>query len=144
MTALYEYTFKRRRISDSVPARCDAPELAYEHVKDLVNEELESLVVVVLNRKYKAIGRETLYRGTISGCSLRLAEIFRLCVRIGGAAVVLAHPHPSGDPTPSAEDVRSTRDCVTAGRLLGIDVIDHIVVGEQGWVSMRSTHQGFD
>jgi len=137
VTALYSYTFTRRRIADSLPSRCDTAELAYEHVRDLIHEETELLVVVVLNRKQRAIARETVYRGTVAGMSVRIGELFRTAVRLNGCGILIAHNHPSGDPQPSADDIRTTRDAIAAGRLLGINVVDLLIIGDPGWVSMR-------
>lgn len=143
MTTLYDYTFTRRKIADSLPSRCDTAELAFEHVRDISNEETEVLVVLVLNRKQRAIARETVYRGTVSGMSVRIAELFRTAIRLNGSGILVAHNHPSGDPTPSGDDIRTTRDAIAAGRLLGIEVIDHLVVGDPKFVSMRGERLAF-
>jgi DNA repair protein RadC len=143
---MYAYTFTRKRIADAPPAaRCDTPELLAQTVAPLLDDaETERLVVVALDRKHKAIGAETVYVGTVSGTSVRIAELFRLAVRLNASGIAIAHNHPSGDPSPSADDIRTTRDAVSAGRLLGIEVVDHLVYGDAAtWVSMRRAHIGF-
>jgi DNA repair protein RadC len=132
----YAYSFTRRRIADS--ARADTPELAAAFVLPLFDgAEQERLLVVLLDRKHTTIGVEEVYRGTVSGSPVRIAEVFRAAVRLGASGILLAHNHPSGDPTPSADDIRTTRDAVAAGRLLGIEVVDHIIAGENRYQSMR-------
>jgi DNA repair protein RadC len=75
---------------------------------------------------------------------IRTAEVFRDAIKENAAAVIIAHNHPSGDPTPSPEDVRVTRDLVVAGKLLDIEVLDHLVIGHQRYVSLRRKKLGFD
>lgn len=134
----YEYRFTRHAIGER--ARCDMPDLAHEAVAPLfAGAESERLVVVALDRKQRTLAAETLYVGNVAGCSVRMAEVFRLAVRVNASGLILAHNHPSGDPTPSADDLRSTRDARAAGRLLGVEVIDHLILGDEGgrWVSLR-------
>ena len=85
-----------------------------------------------------------LYRGSVSSAPVRVAEAFREAVRRNATAIALAHNHPSGDPEPSADDVELTRALVEAGRLLEIDVLDHLVIGHGRWVSLRERRLGFD
>src|SRR5579884_573668 len=106
-----------------------APELA-----DLAQEQLR---VVLLDTKNHILGTQLVYQGGINATAIRLADCFREAVARGAASVVFAHNHPTGDPTPSPEDVRLTRDAGQVGELLGIELLDHIVVGRQGHVSLR-------
>ena len=69
---------------------------------------------------------------------MRVGEVFRDAVRRQAAAVVVVHNHPSGDPTPSADDLRITAELAEAGRLLDIELLDHVVIGAEGWVSLRA------
>jgi DNA repair protein RadC len=75
---------------------------------------------------------------------IRVGEVFRDAVRWNSASVIVLHNHPSGDPTPSPEDVAVTRAMVQAGRLLDIEVLDHLVIGRQEFVSLKSKGLGFD
>lgn len=106
----------------------------------------EELRLLVLDTKHRLVTAQTLYRGTLSAAPGRIAELFREAVRRNAAKVALAHNHPSGDPTPSAQDVQFTREAVAAGRLLDMDVLDHVVIGHgpDRWVSMRRMGLGFD
>jgi DNA repair protein RadC len=100
--------------------------------------EREELRVAVLNTKNVVTTLLTVYVGSLAGSSVRVGEVFREAVRRNGAAVVVAHNHPSGDPTPSAEDLRITEELASAGRLLDIALLDHLIIARDRWVSLRS------
>jgi DNA repair protein RadC len=100
--------------------------------------EREELRVAVLNTKNAVTALCTVYAGSLAGSPVRVGEVFREAVRRTGAAVVVAHNHPSGDPTPSAEDLRITADLAEAGRLLDIPLLDHVVIARGRWVSLRA------
>jgi len=100
--------------------------------------EREELRVLVLNTKNVVRSMSTVYVGNLAGSSVRVGEIYRDAVRRVGAGVVVVHNHPSGDPTPSADDLRITTEIADAGRLLDIGLIDHLVIGTAGWVSLRA------
>ena len=118
--------------------RCDTPELAAAALAPhFAHLEREALIVALLSRKQRLVGVRHLYSGSVSGTPVRIAELFEDAVRRTAPAILLAHNHPSGDPTPSADDIRTTREAAQAGRLLGIDVIDHVVFGAGRWVSLR-------
>jgi DNA repair protein RadC len=92
----------------------------------------EQLRVVLLDTKNGVLDVCLVYQGGLNATVIRLADCFREAVRAGAAALVLVHNHPSGDPTPSPEDVALTKEAAKAGDLLGIEVLDHIVVGREG------------
>jgi DNA repair protein RadC len=100
--------------------------------------EHEELRVLLLNTKNVVLAVLPLYRGNLAGSSVRVGEVFRDAVRRQAAAIVVVHNHPSGDPGPSADDVRITGDLAEAGRLLDIELLDHVVVAANGWVSLRA------
>jgi DNA repair protein RadC len=100
--------------------------------------EREELRVLLLNTKNVVTAATTVYAGNLAGSSVRVGEVFRLAVRRQAAAIVVVHNHPSGDPTPSADDLRITAELAEAGRLLDIELLDHVVVGADGWVSLRA------
>lgn len=87
----------------------------------------------------------TLCRGTVSAAPGRIAELFREAIRRNASRIAIAHNHPSGDPTPSADDIEFTSAAVEAGRLLEVEVLDHVVIGQAArrWVSMRERRLGF-
>lgn len=100
--------------------------------------EQEELRVLLLNTKNVVTGMETVYAGNLAGSSVRVGEVFRDAVRRQAAAIVVVHNHPSGDPSPSADDLRITAELAEAGRLLDIELLDHVVVALDGWISLRA------
>ena len=103
----------------------------------------EQLRIILLDTRHQVIRQVVVYQGNVSTSLVRVGELFREAVRENCAAVIAVHNHPSGDPTPSPEDVAVTQEIVAAGRLLAIEVLDHIVVGRQRYVSMRERGLGF-
>ena len=109
--------------------RCDTPELAGAALAPhFAHLERESLVVALLSRKHRLIAVVPVYVGNVAGSPVRIAELFTEAVRRNASGILLAHNHPSGDPSPSADDLRTTKDAAAAGRLLGIEVVDHLVL----------------
>lgn len=105
--------------------------------------EQESLWVVLLDVKNHVVDVHEVYKGSVSASLVRVAEVFREAVRRNCSSIIVAHNHPSGDPSPSAEDVHITRQLVEAGRLLDIDVLDHLIIGRRRWISLRERGLGF-
>ncbi len=121
-----------------------------EQIAALLHDEMQTLQqeemrLVILDTKNRVLATPTLYRGTISSAPGRLAEVYRDAVRRGASHLAMVHNHPSGDPTPSRDDVAFTREAVAAGELLGIELLDHVVFGHgrNRWVSMRRQKLGF-
>jgi DNA repair protein RadC len=111
------------------------------HEMDALDQE--HLVVISLDAKNRVLSQETLYIGNVNTSIIRIAEIFRLAIRQNAPAIIISHNHPSGDPDPSPEDVRVTRQIVEAGKMLDIDVLDHLVIGHQRYVSLKERGLGF-
>ncbi len=105
--------------------------------------EQEEVRVVLLNTKNEVLQVVCVYRGSLTSAPVRVAEVFNAAIRWNACAIIIAHNHPSGDPSPSAEDVAVTREIVEAGKLLGIDVLDHLVIGQGRWASLRERGLGF-
>lgn len=139
---MYEYTFSRRRVAEPI-GTVRAPGDVTAVLRDFLRPdqaERESLVVALLDTKNAIIGVERVYLGSVAGMPVRVSEVFRAAVRLGAVAIVVGHNHPSGDPTPSAEDISITAALVAAGHLLDVPVLDHIVVGTGSrTVSLRAT-----
>ncbi len=106
-------------------------------------EQEERLRVVLLDTKNQVVDMREVYKGSVNTSLVRVAEIFRDAVRQNCPALVVAHNHPSGDPTPSPEDVRLTELIVEAGKILDIEVLDHLVIGQKGFVSLKERGLGF-
>lgn len=105
--------------------------------------EQEHLRVMLLDRRNRVLEIVDLYRGSVSSSQIRVGEVFREAVRKNASAIIVAHNHPSGDPTPSPDDAAVTRAIVQAGKLLDVDVLDHLVIGQGRWVSLKERGLGF-
>lgn len=113
-------------------------DVAQRLLPEMSGLEREELRVAVLNTKNVVTALTTVYVGNLAGSAIRVGEVFRDAVRRNGAAVLVVHNHPSGDPTPSGEDLRITTELVRAGHLLDIELLDHVVIGRDRWVSLRA------
>lgn len=107
---------------------------------DLSKRAQEVFVVVLLNSRNHLIATEELYKGAQNGSTVRIAEIFASAIRLNAVNLIIAHNHPSGDATESPEDVNLTREVIEAGRLLDIRVLDHLVIGQKSYTSIRRNH----
>ncbi len=104
---------------------------------ELAGLECETFHVLILDAKHRLRARELVSQGTLTASLVHPREVFRAAIRLSAAALVVVHNHPSGDPEPSTEDLGATRRLVEAGRLLGIPLLDHVVIGEGRFVSIR-------
>jgi DNA repair protein RadC len=106
--------------------------------------EREELRVVLLNTRNAVLATPTVYQGNVSTALVRVGELFRDAVRQHAAGIVVVHNHPSGDPTPSPDDLHLTAETVAAGRLLDVPVLDHLIIGHDAYVSLRDRGIAFD
>jgi hypothetical protein len=124
--------------------RCETPDEAAAYWKSHIathpyfNPECECLVVFILNTRRRIKGHYVVSIGTMDTILCHAREVFRLAIMASAAAIIIAHNHPSGDPSPSEADIKITRDLIRAGQLLKIEVLDHIVVGNPNHSSLRS------
>jgi len=109
----------------------------------LGERDQEEFYTMALNTKNYVLGMHLVYRGSVNMAQVRIAEVFREAVKQNAVAVIVAHNHPSGDATPSPEDILVTRQIVESGKLLDVDVLDHLVVSKGKWVSLRERGLGF-
>jgi DNA repair protein RadC len=105
------------------------PASAHAECADMAQLAQEAFAVLTLNTKNKLIARHLVSLGLVNSAPVHPREIFRHAISDGAEAVILAHNHPSGDPTPSAEDLRVTRQLIEAGKVIGIRVLDHVIIG---------------
>jgi DNA repair protein RadC len=105
--------------------------------------EQEDLRVIVLDIRNRVLEIADVYRGSVNSAQVRVAEIFKAAIRRNAPSLIVVHNHPSGDPTPSPDDVAVTRAMVQAGKLLDVEVLDHIVIGQGHWVSLKERGLGF-
>jgi len=137
-----------RRLAVSVPEERPAIQ-SPEQAAELVMYEMgalkqEHLRVLLLDTRNQLMRIIEVYQGSLNTSLIRIGEVFRDAVRENAASVIVVHNHPSGDPSPSPEDVAVTRAIIDAGRLLDIEVLDHLVIGTGRFVSLKSRGLGFE
>lgn len=110
---------------------------------DLAYLDTEQMRILLLDRKSQLVEKVNSYQGTVDGAVMRAAEIFRPAIIRNCPGLILCHNHPSGDPAPSPEDIASTQQLVKAGRILDVELVDHIIIGHQRFVSLKQ-HLGWE
>jgi DNA repair protein RadC len=120
------------------------PDDAAELVKyEMATFTQEHLWVLLMDTRNRVLEIERLYKGSLNSSMVRVGELFRSAIQRSAASIILVHNHPSGDPNPSPEDVALTRSAVQAGKLLDIEVLDHLVIGTGKFVSLKQLGMGF-
>lgn len=147
-TRLYAALELGRRVAAEPPterfqvrAPADLANLLLPKMQDL---EYESFRVVLFDTRNRINQIYELYKGSVNSSLVRIAEVFREAIRTNATAIAVAHNHPSGDPTPSAEDIALTRRIVHAGKDIEIELVDHIIIGRNHWISLRERSLGFE
>ena len=113
-----------------------SPEQVEAYMEDLRRAQQECFVAIALNTKNKVIEKHLISLGTLNSSLVHPRECFRALIHSNAATWICCHNHPSGDPTPSAEDIRITRQLVSAGEVMGIKLLDHVVIGDSA-LSLR-------
>jgi len=103
----------------------------------MINLQREVVILIILNARNRPIRIVEISRGSLDASSIQPRDIFREALRSNGARIILAHNHPSGDPSPSREDISITERIAEAGRLLGIPLLDHIIIGDGRYLSLK-------
>jgi len=137
----------KRLMAESVPnnAQVRSPaDIANLLMSEMMLLDHEELRVALLDTKNTVIAVHTLYVGNLNTAVVRVGEVFKEAIRRNACSIIIIHNHPSGDPTPSPEDVRVTEQVVEAGRLLDIDVLDHLIIGRNRYVSLKERGLGFN
>jgi len=132
-----------RRITNHHPDRkvLSSPEDIYVALKDeLIHAHQEQLVALFLNVKSELIAKRTMFVGTINGTLIHPREIYKWAYKHSAYAIILVHNHPSGDPTPSKEDIEMTRTLLKVGETMGIRIIDHVIIARKGFYSIVTKH----
>lgn len=125
------FLYKQRTVTD--------PKAAYELIKDMLeSEDREKLIACFLNTKNQPVAVNIVSIGSLNSSIIHPREIFKVAVLSNAATIILYHNHPSGDPTPSSEDFSATERIKECGKLMGIDLLDHIIVGSDSYHSMRA------
>ena len=105
--------------------------------------EQEHLRVILLDTRNRVLDIVEIYKGSVNSSQVHVGEVFKPAVRRNAPALIVVHNHPSGDPTPSPDDVVVTRALAQAGKLLDVDVLDHMIIGQGRWVSLKERGLGF-
>lgn len=142
--ACFELGRRVAQMSPEEKPQIKSPGDAARLLSDMARLEQEEMRTLLLDTKNRVLARPRVYQGSVHTTVVRIGELFRDAVRHNATGMILAHNHPSGDPTPSPEDAAITREIVKAGSLLDIDVLDHLVIGAQGkFVSLKERGLGF-
>jgi DNA repair protein RadC len=128
-------------LNDAISSPADAAELVRYEMQGLVQEQLWVILLDTRNRK---MWIDKVYTGSLNSSMVRIAELFRAAIQRSAASIILVHNHPSGDASPSPEDAALTRSAVQAGKLMDIEVLDHLVIGHGTFVSMKEKGLGFN
>ena len=129
---------------DDAPMTIHSPEDAADLVKyEMSALEQEQLRVILLNTRNRVLQIKTVYQGSLNSSQIRVGELFKSAIRRNAAAIIVVHNHPSGDPTPSPDDIAITKAIREAGKLLDIDVLDHLIIGRGRYVSLKKQGLGF-
>lgn len=129
---LLEKRVEERPILSGWDALCDYLHAAMAHSRT------EQVRVLFLNAKNALIANEAMWDGSVDEASVHVREVISRAIALGATALIIVHNHPSGDPTPSSQDIRLTRELVEAGRHMKVTVHDHVIVGASGQTSMRA------
>jgi DNA repair protein RadC len=125
----------------TISSPADAAALVQYEMSALEQEELRVILLDTRNHVEDII---KVYRGSLNSSQVRIGELFKHAIRRNSAAIIIVHNHPSGDPSPSPDDIALTRGIVQAGRLLDIEVLDHLVIGQGRYVSLKERGMGFN
>lgn len=128
----------KRLMEEEEPSYIKKPEDAYQLVAaEMIPLKKEHLYIFMLNVNGKIIGKETVSIGSINATFAHPREVFRNAILKDAVSIICVHNHPGGDPTPSELDVEITKRLLAAGEIIGIELIDHIIVGIEGFISLR-------
>ena len=130
-----------RRLYEAKPyegVKVTSPEIVFDILKNkYMHLEVEVFTVVLLDTKNQVIDVVEISSGTLNCCIVHPRDVFKVAIRKNANATIICHNHPSGDPTPSAEDINITKRLIQAGEIVGIKVLDHVVVGNSSFISLK-------
>ena len=124
-------------MEDSKPTIRGPEDVAQLLMPELRHEPKEHFKALYLDVKSRVLRARTVFVGTLDGSTVHPREVFREAISLAAASVIAAHNHPSGDPTPSPEDIAITHRLLAAGQVIGIDLVDHVIIGDGRWVSLK-------
>ena len=139
--------FEIMALRDEVPFQdkflVDAPDKVFEYFKQAIKgksgfkQDIENFIVLFVNSRRRVIGHEIVSHGTLDMLLVHPREVFKAAIVMNAQAIIVMHNHPSGDSAPSEADIRVTRDLIRAGQLLKIEVLDHVIVGDNNKTSLK-------
>ena len=120
----------------TIKSPADVAALARE-VLEMHEMAVENFIILSLNTKNKIAGMHTVSIGSLNASIVHPREVFKAAILNNASGIICLHNHPSGDPEPSKEDIEITKRLIEAGKILGIEVLDHVIIGEQRYLSMK-------
>jgi DNA repair protein RadC len=141
--AAFELGRRQHLASEDFPQVRSPSDAAQILMWEIGHEQQEHLMVLLINTRGRVVGKEIVYKGTADTATIRTSEVLRPAVRRNVTQIIIGHNHPSGNPTPSPEDIHITEKIRKAAVVLDIDLLDHIVVGPQRYISMKERKLGF-
>lgn len=135
--AAFELSKRAFAVDEDLLPIISTPKDVADEVTNIRKNKKENFVVLYLNARNQVIHKETISIGTLNASVVHPREVFQLAVTKSAASIILAHNHPSGDTTPSDDDIELTKRIVKAGEIMGIEVFDHIIVSDRGHLSMK-------
>ena len=134
----YRVTLVREGCSHTGVKHIHAPEDVHNIIAaEYADAVVETAMMLALDTKNKVIGVFEISTGSLNASIIHPRDVFQRAILVNAASVILVHNHPSGDPTPSPEDIALTKKLVEAGRVMDITVLDHVIVGEDSFVSLK-------
>ena len=119
---------------EQIKSPSDVAQILIPRLGDLQHEKFE---VILLNTKHKIIGIKEISRGSLNSSIVHPREVFRIAIKRSSASIIVAHNHPSGDTTPSEEDIELTKRLIKTGEIVGIDLLDHLIIAQQNYISLK-------
>lgn len=140
LVAAFELTKRALNLQDTSLPFIQSPQDVLQHVIEMRKQKKEHFVALFLNARNQLLLKEVISVGTLTASLVHPREVFEPALRISAASIIVVHNHPSGETEPSEEDKEITQRLIKAGKLLGIDVIDHIIVTATRYISMKELH----
>ena len=142
---VYEATLQYNLVSLGEDVVLDTPEKvkAYLATAFAVNPTVEHFITVLLDRKFHPLGRHTVTTGTLTSSLVHPREVFKAAILASAGSIIASHNHPSGDPAPSRADIEVTRQLREAAKILSIDLLDHVIVGDVQGDPLKVGHYSF-
>jgi len=138
MTAMFELARRLETFTEEERPHISSPEAAYRFLYPKLREQKkESFIALYLDTKNRLLCEETVSVGSLNANIVHPREVFKTAIQESAAAIIVAHNHPSGDPAPSQSDIDITRKLVETGRVVGIELYDHIIVGDGRFLSLK-------